>query len=515
VIHPRTVILAVAAALAIGIAAAPSPAFAGPGDTPSDADMEAAKKAFLDGRKAFDAKKYDVAVEKFKESYRLSKKPTLLYNIALALELNSQKDMALFYFRKFLTDAPADDEQRPDATTRVKSLEGTLGPDAGKTDTGKTDTGKTDTGKTDTGKTDTGKTDTGKTDTGKVDTVKTPVKIKPAGTYAATDFKHRVVEEAPPGKPLDLTAVVPEDSGFAVTLYYRGSGQASFTAAQMKWRYNELVGRIPAAQMAGTSVQYYIEVKDTAGTVVTKVAKPASPNVIYLESTASSQFYPDWDPNAASTNAISTGTSEKPDTGTTTNTGGSRPIDDEDPLRRDTSEDPLSGNNNNKRVADNTNLGGGTTETPGGGGGGGGFMDVGSTKFKYMKWGTTAVGGALLATSIFFYLRAGSFSTALVDESAAHVGSTCPGDGMPPPCEFDETLSGYESTGKSAETISKVTFGIGLAVTGVAVYYWIKDLRGSGRRESKPVAGNKKNRSFVATPAIGDGVIGGAAAWSW
>jgi hypothetical protein len=507
VIHPRTVILTVATAIAIGLAAAPSPVYAGPDPAPSDADIEAAKKAFGEGKKAFEAKKYDVAVEKFKESYRLSKKPTLLYNIALALEQNNQKDMALFYFRKFLTDAPADDAQRPDANTRVKNLEAALGPDAGKTDGGATDGGKTDGGKTDGGKTDGGKVDTGKTDGGKVDTVKQPVKIKPPGTYSATDFKHRVVEEAPPGKPLDLTAVVPEDSGFVVTLYYRGSGEANFTPAQMKWRYNELVGRIPAAKMAGTSVQYYVEVKDTAGTVITKIAKPSSPNVVYLESTASAQFYPDWNPESG-TSAVSTGGNN---TGgdTTANTGGSRPIDDEDPLRRDTSEDPLRANGGG-RVADNSNLGGG--DNTGGGGGGGGFTDVGSSKFKYMKWGTTGVGGALLATSIFFYFRAGSFGSALEDEANA---GTCP-DGTNSPCEFDDVDASYESTGKSAETISKVTFGIGIAVTAVAAYYWIKDLRGSGhRKETKPTAKNKPKRSFIATPSIGDGVIGGAAGWSW
>jgi hypothetical protein len=167
----------------------------------------------------------------------------------------------------------------------------------------------------------------------------------------------------------------------------------------MKWRYNELVGRIPAAKMSGTSVQYYLEVKDSAGTVITKVAKPASPNVIYLESTASAQFYPDWNPDAASTNINTGGGTTKPDVGTTTNTGGgSGPIDDEDPLSRDTSEDPLAAGNNNKRVADTSGggfgAGGGGPETPTTHGGG--FMDVGSTKFTYMKWGTTAVGGALL-----------------------------------------------------------------------------------------------------------------------
>ena len=31
-----------------------------------------------------------------------------------------------------------------------------------------------------------------------------------------------MIDAAPPGKPLDVTAFVPEDSGWTVTLYYRG-----------------------------------------------------------------------------------------------------------------------------------------------------------------------------------------------------------------------------------------------------------------------------------------------------
>src|SRR5262245_31572329 len=115
--HPRTLLFAVATALAIGAAA--EPVRAQPDAAPTEADIAAAKKAFADGKKLFDEKKYGEAVDKFKESYRLSKRPTLLYNIAISLELNKQKDMALFYYRKFMSDAPADDAQRPDAQTRM------------------------------------------------------------------------------------------------------------------------------------------------------------------------------------------------------------------------------------------------------------------------------------------------------------------------------------------------------------------------------------------------------------
>src|SRR6185437_13434934 len=119
---------------------------------------------------------------------------------------------------------------------------------------------------------------------------KPPIVIKPLGTYGAGDFEHQVIETAPPGKPLDITAFVPEDSGFVVTLYFRTAGEGKFSSKAMKWRYKELVGRVPAPKMIGNAVQYYIEVKDTAGNVVTRNGKSTSPNLVNLEAGATPRF---------------------------------------------------------------------------------------------------------------------------------------------------------------------------------------------------------------------------------
>jgi hypothetical protein len=292
-------------------------------------------------------------------------------------------------------------------------------------------------------------------------------------------------------------------------MYFRSAGEAQFTPVPMKWRYNELVGRIPAKKMIGTSVQYYLEVKDQAGGVVTKVAKAASPNVVYLEATASSQFYPDFNPDTASTvHEEGGGATTAVTTGGTGGTGGTGPTrtDGEDPLRADTSDDPLASGppkgGNGKRVADSTTFVDEPVITHGDG-----FMDVGSGKFKATKWAATGVGLGLLATSVIFYFRATNAADTIETEAGS---STCP-DGNPAPCEFDDFLRDAEATGKSAETISMVTLGAGVAITGVAAYYWIKELRGGGREHaSRP--GKKK---VIAAPAIGDGMIGGTAAWEW
>jgi tetratricopeptide (TPR) repeat protein len=172
---------------------------------PTPAQIAKAKKAFQEGKKLHEQKKLPEAIEKFKESYNLSKNPLLLYNIGLTMDEAGMEDLALFYYRKFLADSPADAQQRDTVTERVKVLEKKFNPG---------------------GTTTTPDPATTKPDPATTKPEPTAKKtIKPAGTYTATDFQHEVVDAAPPGKPLDVTAFVPEDSGFVVTLHYRTAGE--------------------------------------------------------------------------------------------------------------------------------------------------------------------------------------------------------------------------------------------------------------------------------------------------
>src|SRR3569832_476223 len=109
--------------LAIAALLAPMASRAWADDTPTKEQLEAAKKAYGDGKAMHDAGKLPEAIEKFKESYRHTHNAVLLYNIALTLDENKQTDNALFYYRMFLSDAPPDAAQRKAATDRVKQLE--------------------------------------------------------------------------------------------------------------------------------------------------------------------------------------------------------------------------------------------------------------------------------------------------------------------------------------------------------------------------------------------------------
>jgi hypothetical protein len=65
-------------AIAFGIVVSSSAAWA-EDPAPSKEQLEAAKKAFGEGKTLYDEQKFAEAVEKFKESYRLSRNPLLLY----------------------------------------------------------------------------------------------------------------------------------------------------------------------------------------------------------------------------------------------------------------------------------------------------------------------------------------------------------------------------------------------------------------------------------------------------
>lgn len=423
---------------------------------PTAAELEKAKKAFLEGKKLHEAGKLEDAIEKYKESYRLSKKPALLYNVALAMEEAGMDDLALMNFRKYLKEAPADDAQRPTAEERVHAIEKKLGVGG----TAPTKDPVKDPVKE------------------PVKEPKTPVTVKPAGTYGESDFQHQVVDTAPPGKPLDVTAFVPEDSGFTVTLYYRTAGEGKFASKQMKWRYKELVARIPAAKMIGTAVQYYLDVKDQAGQQVAKSGKSTSPNQVLLEAGAQAKFYPDM-------------TDE-----------GEAKVTPKDVVRSDDDDDPLS--KGKKPKQDDVVVQPSGPITPGTG-----LTDVGSSKFSKAKWGTTIAGGALLGFAALSFVQANKYSSALEDDS-----TQC---GAPPCRPFTQPDDTYaqdvEATGKRWNTFFKVGLGVGVGVTVVAGYFWYKEMKAKKRGEMKVSTSAKApETTWIVVPAIGEHTAGATAA---
>jgi hypothetical protein len=435
-------------------------------DKPTKEQLEQAKAAFAEGKSLHDQGKLPEAVDKFKESYRLSKNPLLLYNIGLTLDEAGQKDNALLYYRKFLSDAPANAAQRPTANDRVKVLEKEkLDADLNGGPT------KTEPTKTEPVKTEPVKTEPVKTEPAK------PIKIKPAGTYSASDFQHQLVDSAPPGKPLDVSAFVPEDSGFTVTLYYRAAGDATFTAKQMKWRYKELVARVPAAVMKGSTIQYYIEVKDQAGNKVTSSGKSTNPNLVTIDASASPRYYTDMPDDDGKLPAQTAG-------GHT---------EEEDPLA-------IGGHHDEAKHDDNP------MQQPGGGD----QKDTTPSGPNYVKWGATGAAGVLLGTGIATYFLAKGQANNIQGDTLTN-GCT-----MPPCRAYDHFDSDFQSAGQSYQTISNVTIALGVIGAGVAGFLWSTESTTKKHDDVKPAAaGPSPEASWIVAPAVGDSFRGAAAAVRW
>ena len=225
---------------------------------PTAEDLERARDAFMAGNQLFKDEDFDKAVEKFKEAYRLSKNPLLLYNIGFTHDKRKDVDLALFYYDKFMKDAGPTAQVYDEVKDRVEKIKKAKEANA-------------------------------VFDSGSMGKIEDGAKPK------ITEFMHKAIEEAPPGYPLDITVFIPEGSGWQVTLFFRAAGEERFDSTLMAKRYNELVGRIPKSKTLGKTVQYYIEVRDKTGAIVARSGRSASPNLVFIEADAKPRFYPDVD----------------------------------------------------------------------------------------------------------------------------------------------------------------------------------------------------------------------------
>jgi tetratricopeptide (TPR) repeat protein len=83
---------------------------------------EAARNAFKVGRAAYETGDYQLAFDKFKESFQLSHEPALLYNIASALQGLKRPHDAAESLRSFLRLQP-NDPDKPKIEQRIATLE--------------------------------------------------------------------------------------------------------------------------------------------------------------------------------------------------------------------------------------------------------------------------------------------------------------------------------------------------------------------------------------------------------
>lgn len=104
--------LLIAATLSVATAA---PALA----QPSAADLELAKRHFELGRTYYDQAAYDKALTAFEESYNLSKKAALLFNIGKCYEALGKLEQAIEHYERYLK---ATDTSDPNLAARIENL---------------------------------------------------------------------------------------------------------------------------------------------------------------------------------------------------------------------------------------------------------------------------------------------------------------------------------------------------------------------------------------------------------
>jgi tetratricopeptide (TPR) repeat protein len=92
---------------------------------PSSGSQERARGLFMAGRAAIEEGDYEGAYRYFLESYELSQRPELLFNIANAAERLRRDDEAVRYYRQYLEESP-DADNRAYVNGRIRALEASL-----------------------------------------------------------------------------------------------------------------------------------------------------------------------------------------------------------------------------------------------------------------------------------------------------------------------------------------------------------------------------------------------------
>ncbi len=456
-LHRRTIRAALAALVVGLVAAGPAATHAQKKEgapqkgAPTADELAKGKEHFARGKKLFDKKDFKGAVREFKESFRLTRNPLLLYNIGYTFDQLSDKSLALFYYQKYLEQAPGTDSNRQAAEGRVQVLEIEI-EEASIAGGGERSAPTTRGGSKEEADPEPGPERT--------------AALTPSGP-PVDKFQHMVIDEAPPGRPIDVSAVIPQNRKWTVTLYYRAAGDESFTASPMKPRYNELVARIPAAKTVGASVQYYIEVKDAKGKVVDRSGKQTSPNLVLLDRAAKARYYADMGEERA------------------------------EPMTNDDDEMPS---------------GGGALGSGGSAARGDGWMDAGSSKFSKLKWGATGAAAGFLALSTTFYLLSSKASSDLEAEASASSNPAECGGTVPPCRTFSDKQQSLEGKGQRFETYATISLGVGAAAAVGAGLLWYLEIRDARKRRQHASESNNDEPNLSAAPVVGEGFVGGAAA---
>jgi hypothetical protein len=254
--------------------------FARPPSALAQDDTAQAKAHYAKGKEHFAAGRYEEAAREFKKAYLIKRIPGILFNIAQTYRKLGDNKMAIHFFEKFLQEAPANDPNKKAVAAILEELKNAgaggggdevLPPPKPEPKPEPRPAPRVVRG-----------------DDTEPKPAPRPVRKRKARVEA---FTHEAVDEVPPDKPMDVTCQVPDIVGIRVTLFYRVAGQESYTPVVMKERLGEWVGRIPAREMSGKSIQYYLEAKDAKGKSVGNSGSAANPNIVLISVAARPHYF--------------------------------------------------------------------------------------------------------------------------------------------------------------------------------------------------------------------------------
>ncbi len=87
-----------------------------------DAEVERARVLFTDGQAAYSSGNFQVAVDKMRQAYDLTRSPELAFNVARVYERMSEYDSAIRYFRIYLRRGSPTATERADIDGRITAL---------------------------------------------------------------------------------------------------------------------------------------------------------------------------------------------------------------------------------------------------------------------------------------------------------------------------------------------------------------------------------------------------------
>lgn len=373
------------------------------------ASVAEAKRLYSEGEKKFAAGDFAGAAEAFKEAYRLTRNAVLLYNLGFVYDKQGDTTLALHYYEKFLADAPDSPrlkDKRAEVAARVRAIKAKgeapePSPDA--------------------------ETDAeANAPPGPATATPPPEPVSPP---RPAELRHEVVGEAPPAKPIDITARPPDGSAWTLTLFYRNGGEDVYQSVQLKQRLGELVARIPAAVTRDRTVHYYLEARTSEGRLIASSGKANAPNVIYIDSAAAPHYYRD---DAAETMAPP-----------------------EAPVPAPAAVAPIP------------------------------VHDRGASGLTIGKWAATGGALALIGTGIGLYFASASYARTLEDEALLS-RTEC----QTPPCRvYTDARKDLEATGKRFQTWGHLAIAAGGAALIGAAVLWYLDLRAPREPAVAPLVG--------------------------